>query len=81
MKKLFKVTKISAIDYDDYDSCVIVADDVEEVNYLIDEKQNCFDTRGFNIGYYDYGINDRKIEEINLETVDSMELCASFNAG
>lgn len=81
MKKVFRVERISDVDYDEYDSCVIVADNEEEVNYLIDERNDCYEKRGFNIEYWDNGKHDRVIEEINLETCDSMELCSSFNAG
>lgn len=81
MKKLFKVTRISNVNYDEYDSCVIVADNIAEVNYLIDNKDECYSERGFSIYYWDKGTSDRKIEEINLETCGSMEVCSSFNAG
>ena len=71
MKKLYLVKKLCPI-YDEYDSCVIVADSKDEVNDMIDS---------LSINYWDRGKGDRTITEIDLNTCKSMEICSSFNAG
>ena len=76
MKKVFLVERLSRVDYDEFDSCVIIADSAEEVNEMIAGK---YETS--KVAYWDKGISDRKITEINLETCESMELCSSFIAG
>lgn len=70
MKKVFIVVRTDEVDYDEYDSCVIVADSVEEVEYMILNSKTSYWDNGF-----------RKIKEIDLENCESMELVASFNAG
>ena len=81
MKKIFLVKRIGKVDYDEYDSCVIIADDENEVNYMIDNSAEWYKETGKYINYNDEGITDRKITEINLETSESKELVSSFNAG
>ena len=69
-KKIFKVERTDKIGYDEYDSCVILADNIEEVIELINS-----DT----ISYNDQG--RRTITEIDLNTVSSCLLVSSYNAG
>ena len=70
-KKVFLVSRKSEIDWDEYDSCVIVAASVEEIEQVIE----CCDN------YWDYGPDDRDIKEIDLNTHPSEVLLGSFNAG
>lgn len=80
MKKLFLVEKTDYIDWDEYDSCVIVADNEEEVHKMIDNKNiSAFGDKYKS--YFDNGKSFRRITEINLNAVDSCLLCSSFNAG
>ena len=81
MKKVFLVKRKGGVDYDEYDSCVIVADDINELNFMIDNPNEYYKKYGTGPRYWDNGINDRDITEINLDTAQSMCLCASFNAG
>lgn len=81
MKKVFLVKRKSDADYDEYDSCVIVADGVDEVNFMIDHPNEYYEKYGTGAGYWDKGIDDREIIEIDLSTVKSGGLCSSFNAG
>ena len=69
-KKIFKVERTDSISYDEYDSCVIIANSKEEVIELINSNS---------ISYYDRG--KRTITEIDLNTVSSCLLVSSFNAG
>lgn len=81
MKKIFLVKRKSEPDYDEFDSCVIIADSEEEVNYIIDNKREYYENSGNYINYWDNGSSDREVEEISLEASETRELCASFNAG
>jgi hypothetical protein len=76
MKKVFLVKRITKVNYDEYDSCVIVADDEDDVNEII---ENYIDYPGVDQGYADRGRHDRKITEISLEHRGIV--CSSFNAG
>ena len=80
MKKVFLVQRTDPIDWDEYDSCVIIADNEEEVHKMIDGG----DTSNFNQSdnnYWDTGKEYRKVTEINLNETKSYLLCSSFNAG
>lgn len=81
MKKVFLVKRKSGVNYDEYDSCVIVADDVDEVNFMLDHPSEYYKKYGTCAVYWDKGIDDREIIEIDLSTAKSGELCSSFNAG
>ena len=78
MKKVFLVRKTDKVRYGDYDSCVIIADSLEEVEEILNTKDVPLEN-GMWLQYRDNG--EREIEEIDLSTCDSMELIASFNAG
>lgn len=77
-KKIFLVKRTTPVDYDEYDSCVILADNIEEAHDIIENNARCVKT---NFYYSDYGKHDRKITEIDLDTTNSNILCSSFNAG
>ena len=78
MKKVFIVRRTDKISYDEYDSCVIIADSLEEVEKILNTKNTPLEN-GRWLQYRDKG--EREIEEIDLSTCDSMEVIASFNAG
>lgn len=78
MKKVFVVRRTDKISYDEYDSCVIIADSLEEVEKILNTKNKPLEN-GRWLQYWDKG--EREIEEIDLSICDSMEVVASFNAG
>ena len=86
--KLYKIIRMSKVGYDEFDSCVVIAEDEEQIHKWLDEKckrdrhryETQYEIQGSN--YWDCGINDRKIEEIKLENYDKpFVLLSSFNAG
>lgn len=80
MKKVFMVRRTDSIDWDEYDSCVMVADSKEEIEEILSKKgcNHKFENGNW-VQYWDRG--NREIEEIDLEKCCTMELVASFNAG
>ena len=85
--KLFKI-ELSDVDYDDYDSCVIIAENKEQVEELC--KRNFYDDRyHHSLVKYDgdamFNINSYQkwtIKEINInEITEPTIICSSFNAG
>lgn len=70
MKNVYVVKRTDHVNYDEYDSCVIVADSIEEVENMINNKKT---------SYEDFG--KRIIKKIDLFECGSMELVSSFNAG
>jgi len=78
MKKVFLITRTDDVDYDEYDSCVIIADSSEEVAHMIDTGELNSNEDEY-LGYWDNG--KRIIKEIDLNTIDSKIICSSYNAG
>ena len=89
MMKLFEIILDSA-DYDDYDSCVLAAENLEQVKEFCDKNfeyqdefglfRNCCKGQPFQIH------NGQKVEEINeIGSTDKYSeptiICSSFNAG
>lgn len=81
MKKVFIVRRTDKIDYDEFDSVVIIADNEQEVIDIIEGRVRVKEYEGnmYKCDYWDRG--SREIEEIDLANCGSMELLASFNAG
>ena len=80
MKKVFLVERTDPVDWDEYDSCVIIADNEEEVHRMIESD----DIPNFNQSgksYWDTGRDRRKVTEIDLNDDKSCLVCSSFNAG
>jgi hypothetical protein len=78
MKKVFLITRTDNVDYDEYDSCVIVADNKEEVAHIIDTGE----LNSNKDEYLDYWDNGKRIiKEIDLNTIGSKIICSSYNAG
>ena len=79
--KIFKI-ELSDVDYDDYDSCVIIAENKEQVEELC--KGNFCDEVKYE-GDAMFNINPRQkwtIKEINInEITEPTIICSSFNAG
>jgi len=79
MKKVFLVERIDP-DYDEYVSCVIIADNMETVNAIIDsENIPCRNRDPERISYRDGGISDRIITEIDLENETDRILHSYFH--
>lgn len=82
MKKVYLVERLDDVDYDEYISCIILANSVEEVNEIIGKYPNKQNIKGgYYLGYWDNGLSDRKITEINLNEVSSGILLTSFMGG
>lgn len=75
MKKVFLIERTDGVDYDEYDSCVIIADSLEEVEEILSTREL---PSGKRLDYWDNGL--RTVKEIDLSKCESMELLASFNA-
>ncbi len=69
--KIYKVTRVKEINYDEYDSCIVMANSEEEVHEEIRKSER----------YWDFGKDDRIIEEIELTEGNKGVLLGSFNAG
>ena len=87
--KIFKI-ELDNVGYDDYDSCIIVAESKELVEELC--KRNFYDEGNgycYSLVNYDgdamFNINPYQkwtIKEINInEITESTIICSSFNAG
>ena len=67
MKKVFLVERVDS-GYDEYVSCVIIADSIEKVNAIIDSENESWRNMDHERAHYlDDGILDRIITEIDLE--------------
>lgn len=85
--KLFKLS-VKKVDYDEFDSCVVVAEDENAVRAMLKKfnadsywegtKQLFINGEDTNIFFYDHQ-GEIFIEEVDL-TKPSL-VCASFNAG
>ena len=85
INNIYLVTRTDNVGYDEYDSCVIIARDIEDLNRIVKESSN-YDKeyKGLNIHgnemrYYDLG--ERKIDIIGASSLDSHVVCSSFNVG
>ena len=84
MKKIYLVKRKSKIGYDEFDSCVIIANNVEELHDMIDNRDvnwEMYKNPYIRSNYWDKGKEDREIIEIDLSSEKSMFLLSSFNAG
>ena len=83
MKKVFKFERTDNVDCDEYDSCIIVADDIEDAKRCFIETYN---PMSWSWGEY-RRIQERDflyniyISEINLDNCETEVICASYNAG
>jgi len=71
--KIFLIKRMEEVGYDEYGSCVLVAETEQDAIDMIERKKKPF-TR-----YWDCG--NRTITEVGETEKDPCELCSSFNAG
>lgn len=79
--KLYLVERMENIGYDEFDSCVIIAEDEETVHDMLDHSDKYWKNEKLSIDYWDKGRKDRKITEIDLNNETHRVLVSSFNAG
>ena len=79
--KVYLVKRTDEVNYDEYDSCVVIAESVEQVEDIINRKVDYVYDIENRIGQSYWDMGNRTITEIDLSSNKHGIICSSYNAG